>query len=132
MESKVEIFQSADNVTEIKVHFDADTVWLTQNQMVELFESSKANISKHINHIFSEGELFRESTVRNFRTVQIEGKRSVEREIVHYNLDMIISLGYRVNSKRGIQFRQWATQRLKDYLVQGYAINEKRFTYKVA
>ncbi len=130
MENKIEIFKTADNQTEIKVQFDTDTVWLTQNQMIELFESSKANISEHINHIFAEGELNRDSTVRKFRTVQIEGKRSVNREIEHYNLDMVISVGYRVNSKRGVQFRQWATQRLKDYLVQGYAINEKRLAQK--
>ncbi|MBP7506209.1 MAG: virulence protein RhuM/Fic/DOC family protein [Prolixibacteraceae bacterium] len=130
MENKIEIFKSVDNETEIRVQIDVDTVWITQNQMVKLFDSSKANISEHINRIFSEGELMRGSTVRKFRTVQEEGKRKVNREIDHYNLDIIISVGYRVNSKRGIQFRQWATQRLKDYLVQGYAINERRLEQK--
>lgn len=130
MENKIEIFKSDDNETEIRVQIDVDTVWITQNQMVVLFDSSKANISEHINHIFSEGELMRGSTIRKFRTVQVEGKRKINREIDHYNLDMIISVGYRVNSKRGIQFRQWATQRLKDYLVQGYSINEKRLAQK--
>jgi len=130
MENKVEIFQSIDRQTEIFVTFDEETVWLTQNQMIELFVSSKANISEHINHIFLEGELLRDSTVRKFRTVQKEGKRNVNRDIEHYNLDVIISVGYRVKSLRGTQFRQWATQRLKDYLVQGYAINEKRLAQK--
>lgn len=130
MENKVEIFQGTESQTEIIVIFNEDTVWLTQNQMIELFESSKANISEHIKHVFLDGELLRESTVRKFRTVQKEGKRSVNRDIEHYNLDVIISVGYRVKSLRGTQFRQWATQRLKDYLVQGYAINEKRLAQK--
>jgi len=98
--------------------------------MVLLFNSSKANISEHIKHIFKSDELDEMSTVRKFRTVQKEGNREVERNRKHYNLDMIISVGYRVNSKRGIQFRQWATQRLKDFLVKGYAINEKRLEQK--
>ena len=130
LERIIEIYKSADNRSEINVQIDNDTVWLTLNQMVELFESSKANISEHIKHIFSDKELLRDSTVRKFRTVQIEGKRSVKRNLEHYNLDAIISVGYRVNSKRGIQFRQWATQKLKDYLVTGYAINEKRLAQK--
>ncbi len=113
MENKVEIFQSTESQTEIIVMFNEDTVWLTQNQMIELFESSKANISEHIKHVFLDGELLRDSTVRKFRTVQKEGKRSVNRDIEHYNLDAIISVGYRVKSLRGTQFRQWATQRLK-------------------
>ncbi|RLD82916.1 MAG: hypothetical protein DRJ07_07700 [Bacteroidetes bacterium] len=122
---KLEIFKRYDNKTEIKVQFENETVWLTQAQMVLLFNSSKANISEHINHILKLDELDEISTVRNFRIVQIEGNKEVERNRKHYNPDMIISVGYRVNSKRGIQFRQWATQRLKDYLVKGYAINEK-------
>lgn len=130
MENQIDIFQTLDNQTEILVRFDSDTVWLTQNQMIELFKSSKANISEHINHVFSERELSKDSTVRKFRTVQIEGKRNVSRDLEHYNLDVIISVGYRVKSLRGTQFRQWATQRLKDYLIQGYAINEKRLVQK--
>jgi prophage maintenance system killer protein len=126
MENKIEIYQLADNQTQVEVRFEAESVWLTQAQIVDLFASSKANVSEHIKHIFEEGELERAPTVRKFRTVQPEGNRQVEREIEHYNLDMIISVGYRVNSKRGVQFRQWATQRLKDYLVQGYAINQQR------
>ncbi len=93
---------------------------------MDLFQSSKANISEHIKGIFRSGELISEATVRKFRTVRQEGKRLVTREIEYYNLDVIISVGYRVNSKRGIEFRQWATKRLKDYLIEGVAINEKR------
>lgn len=93
---------------------------MTNSQLVELFKSSKANISEHIKNIFEFEELDKEATVRKFRTVLMEGKRAVERDRVHYNLDVIIAIGYRVNSKRGTQFRQWATQRLKQYLIQGY------------
>jgi death-on-curing family protein len=125
---EIEIYQTADNQTAIKVQFDGDTAWLTQKQIVELFQSSKANISEHIKHLFSDGELDALATVRKFRIVQIEGIKSVSREVEHYNLDVIISVGYRVNSKRGTQFRQWATQRLNDYLVKGYAINQKRLS----
>jgi len=97
---------------------------------VELFNSSKANINEHIKHIFQSEELQEKSTVRNFRTVQKEGIRMVERDRVHYNLDIIIAVGYCVNSKQGTQFRQWATQHLKDYLVQGYAVNKTRLAQK--
>ncbi|MBX7242888.1 MAG: virulence protein RhuM/Fic/DOC family protein, partial [Bacteroidia bacterium] len=106
--------------------FEGENFWLSQAQLVTLFNSSKANISEHLKSIFKTGELDEMATVRKFRTVRQEGKRQVSREIEHYNLDVIISLGYRVNTGRGIQFRQWATQRLRDYLVQGYAINKKR------
>lgn len=126
MSNKIEIYRSSDGKTEIHVQLNGDTLWLTQNQIVELFQSSKANISEHIKHIFHSEELDDSSTVRKFRTVQMEGRREVERERIHYNLDVIISVGYRVNSKRGTQFRQWASQRLKDYLVEGVAINNKR------
>ncbi len=130
MDSQIEIYQTPDNQTRVEVRFEADTVWLTQAQLVELFRSSKANISEHIKAIYQSGELQPEATVRKFRTVRQEGKRSVTRDLEYYNLDMIISIGYRVNTRRGIQFRQWATQRLKEYLVQGYAINEKRLAEK--
>ncbi len=130
MTNKIEIYKTKDKKTEIEVQFEKDTVWLTQAQMVVLFDSSKANISEHIKNIYSNKELTEGATVRKFRTVQTEGSRQVTRDRDHYNLDMIISVGYRVNSKRGVQFRQWATQRLKDYLVQGYAINEKRLQQK--
>ncbi len=126
MENNIEIFKTTDNEIEISVKLDNDTVWLSQSQMVILFQSSKANVSEHLKNIFQTGELISDGTVRKFRTVQTEGKRTVSREIEHYNLDVIISLGYRVNTFRGIQFRQWATQRLKDFLIDGFAIDKKR------
>ena len=124
--SSIEIFLSPDQVVELHVKLEDDTVWLTQAQIVDLFQSSKANISEHVKHIFVEGELEREPTVRKFRTVQNEGKRQVSREIEHYNLDLILSIGYRINSKRGTQFRQWASERLKEHLIKGYTVNEER------
>lgn len=125
-QNKIEIFRSSDNKVEISVKLDKDTVWLNRQQMALLFDRDVKTIGKHINNIFSEGELDMSSTVAKFATVQKEGEREVERFIEHYNLDVIISVGYRVKSQRGVQFRQWATQRLKDYLVKGYAINQKR------
>jgi len=111
---------------EIEVRLEEDTVWLTQNQLSELFNSSRVNITEHIQHIFDEKELVKKATCRNFRRVQMEGNRQVERNIEHYNLDMIISVGYRVKSKTATQFRIWATNTLRDHLVKGYTINEKR------
>lgn len=119
------IFQT-DNSIQIEVNFDGDTVWLSQSQISKLFNASRTNIIEHIQNIFVSKELEKESTCRKFRHVRQEGKRMVTREIEHYNLDLIISVGYRVNSKRGVQFRQWATQRLKEHLIQGYTINQKR------
>ena len=130
MESKIEIYKTSDNQTELKVQFDADTVWLNRAQIAELFDRDIKTIGKHVNNVFLEGELLAQSTVAKFATVQNEGNRIVERNIEYYNLDVIISVGYRVKSQRGTQFRQWATQRLKDYLVKGYAINEKRLAQK--
>lgn len=124
--SEIIIYQTPDNETHVDVLLEQDTVWLTQGQIVDLFNSSKANISEHAKNIFEEGELDRRQTVRKFRTVRKEGRKQVSRMLDYYNLDLILSIGYRVNSKRGTQFRQWATQRLKDYLVKGYALNEKR------
>ena len=124
--SEIVIYKAEDGSTVIDVQLQAETVWLSQAQIVELFQSSKANISEHIKHIVKSDELSRKSTVRKFRTVQLEGKRKVTREIEFFNLDMIISLGYRVNSKRGTQFRIWANKILKDFLLKGYALNEKR------
>ncbi len=128
--SEIVIYQTPDNQSQVEVQFEGETFWLNQTQLVALFNSSKANISEHLKSIFKTGELDEMATVRKFRTVRQEGKRQVSRKIEHYNLDVIISLGYRVNTQRGIQFRQWATQRLKDYMVQGYAINEKRLAEK--
>jgi len=124
--SQIIIYQTPDGQTSIDVTLDQDTVWLTQAQIVDLFKSSKANISEHIKHIVGSGELELGATVRKFRTVRQEGKRQISRELDHYSLDMIISLGYRVNSIRGTQFRIWANQVLKDYLIKGFALNEKR------
>jgi len=104
----------------------SDSVWLSQRQMAELFEKDSDTIGLHLKNIFAEEELEESATTELFSVVQREGNREVKRNIKFYNLDAIISVGYRVNSKRGTQFRQWATQRLKDYLVQGYAINQKR------
>ena len=104
---------------------DKETVWLTQAQIVELFQSSKSNISDHIGNIYEQGELTYEATVRNFRTVQLEGGRRVERLRTYYNLDTIISVGFRVNAKRGIKFRQWANAVIKNYMLHGYAINQQ-------
>lgn len=124
--SEIILYQNENHQIELLVLFDGDTIWLTQSQMVELFSSSKANISEHITQIFKSTELDKDSTVREFRTVRKEGSRNVARTLEYYNLDVIISVGYRVNTKRGVQFRQWATQRLKEHLVKGYSINQKR------
>lgn len=119
------LYQRGDAPT-IDVRLDGDTVWLSQAQLVDLFDSSKANISEHIRNIYAEGELSKEATVRKFRTVQNEGGRQVGRDIEHYNLDMIISLGYRVKSSIATQFRIWATTRLKEYLVKGFTMDDAR------
>ena len=129
-QDQILIYKTETGQTQIDVRLVEETVWLTQAQMIALFESSKANISEHIKHIFSSGELDDNSTVRKFRTVQREGKREVARDRMHYNLDVVISVGYRVNSKRGILFRQWANKVLKEFLLQGYSINEKMLREK--
>lgn len=121
MDNNIIIYQTQDGKTKIDVKIDNDTVWLTQAQMVDLFQSSKANISEHISHIFEEGELDEESVVRIFRTTGKDGKNY---DIKHYNLDTIISVGYRVKSLRGTQFRIWATQTLKEYMIKGFALND--------
>ncbi len=130
MEKQIEIFQSEDGTTQVEVQFEKETVWLNRHQMAALFDRDVKTIGKHINNVFEEKELKSEGTVAKFATVQNEGSRKVQREIEHYSLDVIISVGYRVKSQRGTQFRQWATQRLKDYLIQGYALNEKRLEQK--
>ena len=121
MENEIIIYQTEDGKTKIDVRVEEDTVWLNQSQMVDLFQSSKANISEHISHIFTEGELEENSVVRNFRTTGADGKNYNTK---HYNLDVIISVGYRVKSLRGTQFRIWATQVLKEYLKKGFALND--------
>ena len=124
--SEIIIYKTKDNQAQVEVQFKNETVWLNRQQLSELFGRDVKTIGKHVNNVFNDGELDMHSTVAKFATVQTEGERSVEREIEYYNLDVIISIGYRVKSQRGVQFRQWATQRLKDYLVKGYAINQKR------
>lgn len=130
MENQIEIYKSPDGATQVQVTFEEETVWLSQKMMAHLFDKDSDTIGLHLKNIFSEGELDETATTEFFSVVQIEGTRQVKREIKYYNLDAIISVGYRVNSKRGTQFRQWATQRLKEYLVQGYVINEKRLAEK--
>jgi prophage maintenance system killer protein len=130
MKSQIEIYQGSDGQTQIEVKFEEETVWLNQKQMGILFDKDTDTIGLHLKNIYKDEELDEISTTEDFSVVQQEGKRKVTRNIKFYNLDAIISVGYRVNSKRGVQFRQWATQRLKDYLVQGYAINEKRLAQK--
>lgn len=124
--SEIVIFKTSDEKISIDVRFEGETVWLMQAQLVDLYGSSKANVSEHIKHIFEEGELTKEATVRKFRTVQTEGNRSVEREVEYYNLDMIISLGYRIKSKIATQFRQWATKRLNEYIRKGFTMDDER------
>ena len=122
----IEIYKTADNQTQIDVKFENETVWLNQNQLAELFTTDRTSILKHLQNIYSTHELDEQSTCAKFAQVRKEGNRTVSRDILHYNLDVIISVGYRVNSKQGTLFRQWATKRLKDYLVNGFAINQKR------
>jgi prophage maintenance system killer protein len=124
--SELVIYKNEKNQTQVSVRLDGETVWLTQRQMAELFETSTDNISLHLKNIFSEGELGEPATTEDFSVVQTEGRREVTRTIKHYNLDAIISVGYRVNSKLGVRFRQWATSVLREHLVQGYTFNQTR------
>lgn len=124
--SEVVIYQNEQSQTQVSVRLDGETVWLTQRQMAELFDTSADNISLHLKNIFSEGELGEPATTEDFSVVQTEGRRQVTRNVKHYNLDAIISVGYRVNSKRGVQFRQWATRVLREHLVQGCTFNQTR------
>ena len=125
--SEVILFQTEDQQPRIQVRFQGETAWLSLNQMAELFDRDKSVISKHIKNVFDEGELQSEATVAKFATVQSEGGREVSRDIEFYNLDVIISVGYRVKSLRGTQFRIWATQRLREYIVQGFTMDDERF-----
>ena len=119
-------YQREDGSAQIDVRLEEDTVWLTQQLMAELFNTSKQNISLHIQNIFEEGELIPDSTVKKFLTVQKEGTRDVRRQLDYYNLDMIISVGYRIKSNIATRFRQWATQRLKEYIIKGFTIDDER------
>lgn len=123
---QVQIFITADGQAQLEVALEQETVWLSQAQMAELFDTSSDNVGLHIKNIYQEGELMENSTTEDFSVVRQEGKRQVRRSIKHYNLDVIISVGYKVSSKRATQFRQWATAILKDHLVQGYTLNQRR------
>lgn len=131
-ENQIEIFESSDGKTQVEVRILGDTVWLNRQQLAELFHRDVKTIGKHVNNVFKEGELIREATVAKFATVQLEGDREVERNVEHYNLDVIVSVGYRVKSFQGTQFRIWATNRLREYLVQGYSIDQRRFDQNAA
>ena len=124
-ENKIIIYQTEDGQTQIDVRLEDETVWLTQAQMAELFEKTPQNITMHIGNAYKEGELERDSTCKEYLQVQREGKRNVSRKVKYYDLDVIISVGYRVHSKRGTAFRIWARNIIKDYLVKGYAVNER-------
>ncbi len=121
--SEILIYQSENGMTKINVKMENETVWLTQAQLCELYQTSKSNVSEHIKHIFEEGELEQKSVVRNFRTTGTDGKNY---NVIHYNLDMIISLGYRIKSKIATNFRRWATERLKEYMIKGFAMDDER------
>lgn len=120
------IYQAEDGLTNIEVKIEDETVWLSQQQMADLFQTSRTNVVEHIKHIYEEGELDKNSTCQNFRQVRKEGNREVSREIPFYNLDMIISLGYRVKSKIATHFRRWATERLKEYMIKGFTMDDER------
>ena len=123
--NEIIIYQSEDGQTQVDVRMENDTVWLTQAQMAELFQTDRTSIVRHINNIYKVEELERESTCAKIAQVQMEGSRAVTRQVPIFNLDMIISVGYRVNAKRGVQFRKWANKILKDYLLKGYAVNDR-------
>ena len=127
MENQIEIYTSPDGSTQVEVQFEGETFWLNLNQLSSLFEKDKSVISRHLKNVFTSGELIRDSVVAKNATTAQDGKTYT---VEYYNLDAILSVGYRVNSKRGTQFRQWATKRLKDYLIEGVAINEKRLAQK--
>lgn len=125
--SDITIYQSESGTVEVRLDKTHETVWLSQRQMAEIFDTSPENVLMHLKNIFKEGELAEAATAQDFLAVQTEGKRQVKRSIKHYNLDAIISVGYRVNSKRAVGFRQWATQVLRQHLTQGYTLNRQRF-----
>ena len=128
-ENNIIIYQDEDGVTKVSVKFSDEDIWLTQNQIAEIYKTTQQNISLHINNIYRDNELEKNSTNKEFLLVQNEGNRNVKRNIDHYNLDMIISVGYRVKSQNGVIFRKWANKILKDYMLKGYAVNQKRLEY---
>lgn len=128
--SELLIYETGEGANSVTVRMDGDTVWLTQRQMGELFDTSPENVLMHLKNIFSDGELDESATTKDFLAVQTEGKRQVQRSLKHHNLDAIISVGYRVNSRRGVRFRQWATRVLREHLVQGYTLHQARLAEK--
>ena len=132
MNNPIEIYQTSDGQTQVEVRFGQETVWLSQAQMAQLFDTSADNISLHLKNIYAEGELDEQATTEDFSVVRTEGSRKVTRQIKHYNLDAVISTGYRVKSRYATQFRIWATARLKDYLLKGYALNQSRLQQNAA
>jgi len=126
IENQMIIFKAPDGQVAVDVSFDGETTWLTMDQMADLFERNKSTISRHIKNVFEEGELEHSATVANFATVQLEGNREVKRQLEYYNLDVIISVGYRVKSLRGTQFRQWATKRIHEYIQKGFTMDDER------
>jgi len=123
---EIVLYQAPDGTVALDVRLEQETIWLHLNQLSALLDRDKSVISRHLRNIFNEGELNREATVAKYATVQIEGDRKVTRDVEYYNLDAIISVGYRVNSKRGTQFRIWATRVLREHIVQGYTVNARR------
>ena len=123
---EVIVYESGDGEARVDVRFEEETVWLTQHQMAEVFQTTSRNVQIHLRNVFSSKELEAEATTKDFLVVRLEGKRRVRRSLKHYNLDAIISIGYRVNSKRAVRFRQWATRTLREHLVSGYTMNERR------
>ena len=123
---EIAVYEAPDGAVELNVRFDQETVWLTQRQMAEVFVTSSENVVMHLRNVFSQNELDESATTKDFLVVRKEGARQVRRSLKHYNLDAIISVGYRVNSKRAVRFRQWATRTLREHLVQGYTVNERR------
>ncbi|EWH03586.1 virulence RhuM family protein [Halomonas sp. BC04] len=126
-QNPIVIFEDADKAVEVRLDADQETVWLNQRQMAELFGKDVRTVNEHVLNVYSEGELEREATIRDFRIVRQEGSRQVTRVIEHYNLDVIISVGYRVKSQRGTRFRQWATRTLREHLTRGWTLNQQRF-----
>ncbi len=131
-QSEIIIFQTKDGKQAVEVHLKSETLWLTQRKMSELFDTSTDNVGLHLANIFSDGELEEDATTEDFSVVQIEGNRKVTRVLKHYNLDAILSVGYRVNSKRGVQFRQWSNSVLREHLTQGFTLNRQRFEKNAA
>ncbi|CAG5071555.1 hypothetical protein DYBT9623_03554 [Dyadobacter sp. CECT 9623] len=130
MEKQIEIYISPNGQARIETRFEDDTVWLTQKMMAELFQTTIPNINIHLKNVYEDGELVEEATIKDSLIVRLEGRREVQRSQKYYNLDVIISVGYRIKSEVATKFRQWATQRLKEYLIQGYSINEQRLAQK--